>query len=302
MSEIDRIEQALSFCDYDDRDIWVMTGMAIKDELGDAGRDMWEAWSQLSDKYNRKAAESVWRSFRRSGVTIGSLFAAAMEGGWTPTRSRPMSQQERAALDADRQARRNRDEWRAKQDAERAAKKAGWIMKQCKPEAHAYLHSKGFEDDPGPVWWPDNTNNLLVIPMYRLGAIAGCQLVDREGKKTFLSGQRTSHAEHVISSGGVHVWTEGYATGLSVYKSLQKMAVRSTVHITFSASNLVAMAHSGIVIADNDESMVGEKAAKKTGLPYFLPPEVGTDFNDFWRADKMGAAMKIKRFWMEARR
>ena len=38
----------------------------------------------------------------------------------------------------------------------------------------------------------------------------------------------------------------------------------------------------GIVIADNDLSMTGEKAARDTGKPYWMAPTIGQDLNDFW--------------------
>jgi len=36
-------------------------------------------------------------------------------------------------------------------------------------------------------------------------------------------------------------------------------------------------------VADNDESKTGELSAQRIGLPYFMPPKVGQDFNDFHR-------------------
>jgi putative DNA primase/helicase len=39
-----------------------------------------------------------------------------------------------------------------------------------------------------------------------------------------------------------------------------------------------------VVCADNDASGAGERAAKATGLPYTMPPDTGTDFNDMHQA------------------
>lgn len=36
----------------------------------------------------------------------------------------------------------------------------------------------------------------------------------------------------------------------------------------------------GFIVADHDASMTGEKIAQKIGWPYYLPPDVGFDFND----------------------
>src|SRR3989344_9011030 len=80
----DRIRDALQYLDHDDREVWIMAGMAIKDELGEDGFDIWDTWSQRSDAYEGRAARASWRSFRGSGVTIGSVVHEAMAAGWRP--------------------------------------------------------------------------------------------------------------------------------------------------------------------------------------------------------------------------
>ena len=39
------------------------------------------------------------------------------------------------------------------------------------------------------------------------------------------------------------------------------------------------------MIADNDKSGTGEKAAIESGRKFWLPPVVGEDFNDAWQAE-----------------
>ena len=75
-------------------------------------------------------------------------------------------------------------------------------------------------------------------------------------------------------------------TALSVRQVLKQCKVRYTLHVCFSANNMQKIAlrlPKGLVIADNDESQTGEKAAKQIGWPYFMPPKVGHDFNDMHR-------------------
>ena len=163
----------------------------------------------------------------------------------------------------------------------KAAEKARWIISQCKTEQHAYLDSKGFGEEFGLVWLPEEGKNILVIPMTVGGVIAGCQMIDRDGNKKFLYGQRCSGAEFKIGSGGIDIWCEGYATALSIKACLEALRVRYTLHVCFSAGNLKAMAKRGVIVADNDESKTGETAALEAGLKYYLPPTVGTDFNDY---------------------
>ena len=184
----------------------------------------------------------------------------------------------------------------AAQGRAKAARKAAWILSQCEYQKHAYLDSKGFPEETGLVWTKDGAP-LLAIPMRHGRDLAGVQLIDINGSKRFLSGQRCGGVEYVIDAKGTDVWCEGYATGLSIRQCLSAMKIRYKIHICFSAGNLATMATGGIVIADNDASGTGEAAAKQTGLPYFMPP-IG-DFNDYHRElGTFRAGLALKRFFM----
>jgi hypothetical protein len=56
------------------RDDWIRIGMALKAHFGEAGLALWDQWSRRSDFYDRKGLERAWKSFRGSGVGIGSIF------------------------------------------------------------------------------------------------------------------------------------------------------------------------------------------------------------------------------------
>ena len=185
-----------------------------------------------------------------------------------------------------------------------AARKAEAIISQAKIERHAYLDGKGFSDATGLVHYIDEKTNLLVIPMRVGKQLVGCQLIDVDGAKKFLFGQRCAGAEFVIGNQGVDVWVEGYATALSVHACLAALKARCCVHVCFSAGNMGAMAKAsgrGVVIADNDFSLTGERAAKATDLPYFMPETVGHDFNDFHRsAGTFAASQALRRIMQRA--
>lgn len=162
-----------------------------------------------------------------------------------------------------------------------AAERAEWILSQCSLEMHPYLERKGFKNERANVW---SDGNRLVIPMRVGRQIVGCQLIDEAGDKKFLLGQRTGGAAFVIDSRGPNVLCEGYATALSIRAALAALKRRYTLFVCFSAHNMKVIAKtlpSGFVIADNDASKTGEKAAQEIGWPYFMPPTVGHDFNDF---------------------
>lgn len=202
---------------------------------------------------------------------------------------------DQAALNARMEAARKAQAKERAAMQQQAANKAEFIIGKAKQEQHAYLDSKGFKEALGLVWYPDENTNLLVIPMRHNGALAGCQLIDRDGHKRFLKGQRTNDCENVIGTTGADIWCEGYATGLSVWSALRALSVACRVHVCFSAGNLQRMAKSGFVVADNDASATGEKAAIATGLPYWMPAETGWDFNDFYVSrGKFVAGMELR--------
>lgn len=216
---------------------------------------------------------------------------------WTDdTITRP---EDLAALRARMEASRKQHAQERARDAQNAAQKAKAIIKQARIEQHAYLDSKGFREAVGLVWYPDEDTNLLVIPMYVGRDVVGCQLINRDGEKKFLRGQKTNGAEFVLGSYGVEIWCEGYATALSIHTTLKAMKVLCRVHACFSAGNLQRMAKAGYVVADNDASQTGEKAAQATGLPYWMPEQTGQDFNDF-HVDRgtFSAGMELRQ-WLQ---
>jgi putative DNA primase/helicase len=164
-----------------------------------------------------------------------------------------------------------------------AIKTAAWMLKESQIAHHPYLSAKGFPDEQGNVYVKDGVL-LLLIPM-RVGPnLVGVQIIEPEGKKKFLFGQRTSNAEFVWDNKGPHILCEGYATGLSIRAAMKALKKRYTLHVCFSAGNMEKIAAglpAGFVVADNDFSQTGLNTAKKIGWPYFMPPTAGQDFNDF---------------------
>lgn len=188
-------------------------------------------------------------------------------------------------------------------EAAQAAKKAAWILHQCEMKTHPYLVRKGFTDEIGNVW-RNGGQELLIIPMRLAGRLIGCQMIDEEGNKRFLKGQVTKGATFTIDAHGMPIFVEGYATGLSVRAAMRSAKIRYTIHCCFSASNLTNVALQigrGMVVADNDSHKVGECAAQKSKLPYWLSDVVGEDFNDFSsRAGIFNAMMSLKKIVHQA--
>ena len=163
-----------------------------------------------------------------------------------------------------------------------AVKRAAFILSQTVLGKHEYLNAKGFVDSEDMIWGHEG-KKTLVVPMRVDGHLVGCQLIEEDGSKKFLYGQRTSNAELVIDNKGVHILCEGYATGLSIQTALRKMSRRYTIHVCFSAGNMKKVAQGlpdGLIISDNDQSGTGERVAKEIGWKYWMSDVVGEDAND----------------------
>lgn len=85
---------ALKATPADDYNAWVEIGMALKDEYGEAGFDLWDKWSSTSSKYNGREMRSKWHSFQNTGIQIATLFFHANSYGWTSSAA-PQSRAER---------------------------------------------------------------------------------------------------------------------------------------------------------------------------------------------------------------
>ena len=179
-----------------------------------------------------------------------------------------------------------------------AARTADNVLRQARMDHHPYLEFKGFPQERGLV-----LEDVLLVPMrnFSKNTIQGFQSIRwnptiRKYEKKMLSGMRAKMAVFPMGNSDETWFVEGYATGLSVRAALRASGSSARVLVTFSASNLVEVAGrvSGkrYVFADNDESKVGEEAAKETGLPYVMADQVGWDANDLHQKEGLFAVTK----------
>jgi len=296
----ERVSEALQFVSSDDRETWVQMGMAVKSLLGDGGFEIWDAWSRLSDSYKPESAKAVWKSISQyGGITEGTLFHTARMNGWRDNgewhQPTPEETAERKRLAQKKLNEQERKTTSARQDA---ARRARTILSNCELDRHAYMDTKGFSDVLVNVWRRVEKPPLMVVPVYYNDEICGVQLINVDGQKTFLTGQRMDMAYFKIGSGKNIFLCEGYATGLSAKEILSKLKFPYTIYVCFSAGNLKKMAsvyREAFIFADNDESGTGERVANESGCRYWMPPVVGDDVNDYWR--KLGtfkSAMQLK--------
>jgi len=82
----ERTEEARSALAAIDPDVdygeWIQIGMAMRHGLGDRGLEIWDAWSARGRKYKKGEPAERWASFRKSGITLNTLFFMAKGAGW----------------------------------------------------------------------------------------------------------------------------------------------------------------------------------------------------------------------------
>ncbi len=270
------IAEALAFVSPSDRDTWVKMAMAVKDELGENGFELWDGWSRNANNYNQHSARSVWRSVSPGGgITIGTLYAEARQAGWRGQGSSldPIpSPKRKAARDTH-----NQSEERSHQQA---AQQAQTMLDKAYLSPHDYLARKGFPTESGFV-----LDGMLLVPMrnLRTGELLSLQTITASGEKRFLKGGKAGGSAHAL--GSIHEESylcEGLATALSIKAALKILYRNACVVVCFSAANIVKVAQEfdAYVIADHDENGTGQRYAEKTGLPWWMPPDIG-DANDY---------------------
>lgn len=99
-SDPERVRSALPFVDADEYETWLHVGMALHEASGgsDEGFELWDEWSQRSDKYDSDAMTEKWESFSPGGgITLGTLFELAKQAGWVPLHRNGRSEEERTS-------------------------------------------------------------------------------------------------------------------------------------------------------------------------------------------------------------
>ena len=67
-----------------DYDSWVRIGLALKGAIGEAGADLFAAWSAQSAKNDPAVTAKSWAGFRPTSIGAGTIYHLAMERGWKP--------------------------------------------------------------------------------------------------------------------------------------------------------------------------------------------------------------------------
>jgi predicted P-loop ATPase len=80
---------ALSSSRADDYDDWLAVGMALHSVGDDSLLSDWEHWSAQSGKHKPSDCQRKWKSFKKSGISLGTLGDMAKKDGWRSQRREP---------------------------------------------------------------------------------------------------------------------------------------------------------------------------------------------------------------------
>jgi putative DNA primase/helicase len=311
MHTADTIRSALAYIPPHDYETWVRVGMAVKSELGDAGFDLWDEWSQGCESYDERASRTKWHSIRANGgITAGTLVHEAQRHGF---KFNGHSKPEPLTLEQLQERERRRKQAEAEEAAKHASAKdrAAEIWNAATPASndHPYLVRKGRKAHGlrlyrGALVILDMPcDGSLIVPARNVeGVIQSLQFIHsehREGdNKRFLPGGDLKGCYFPVGKlNGVLCVAEGYATGASIYE-----ATGHAVAVAFNAGNIEAVTRGLrnkfpeeklIICADDDYKTQGNPGLTKSreaalavggllAIPGFGPDraEGATDFDD----------------------
>lgn len=222
-----------------------------------------------------------------------------------------------------RQIEQEKEQKRARE--KRASKVASHMVEAAQPSTHPYFARKGFPAEKALVLDAGTIQKLggdylvageraIVMPARLGGVISSLQLIWEDGTKKFLAGGAITGTSHRIAKGSDTWHCEGYATGLTLRTALKGLNRADTVLCCFSASNVAAVARQAggraYIAADHDRPQAqfdglgtGEYWARQTELGFLMPPDVGTDLNDFHMSAGIFAVQRLlTEFLRETRR
>lgn len=272
-AESDRVRAALSVIPADDYKTWVDMAFAVKNGLGEAGFDLWDAWSRSAANYDERAARATWKSAREDGgKTLASLFWLARQHGLDPAAWRgdpagrdvePVNpaRDGRDQAGRDRRRRRAQTDLAARHQATAEQARMLWREAWAADADHPYLSRKGLvaldtlrELDAADLrrlagYAPQSqgerlTGRVLLAPVHIDDVISTLEFIDEAGRKSTLAGGAKAGGYWAVGvlppvpgEPGPILIAEGVATALSAHLATGWFALA-----TLSAGNLPKVA------------------------------------------------------------
>ncbi len=250
---------------------------------------------------DRAASKNAWYVLHPGTYPAGAFGSnkTGISGKWRAGLTATLNPQQRAEIEARRNARAIEQE----RAYSAAADRAGKIIRVARQDAiaHPYCIRKSIR----PFGIFQNTDGALVIPVFdaRSKCLQSLQFIEASGEKRFLSGGRLSFGcvplRHSLESfkraAEVRIGiAEGFATGATLAHVLSDSVAMFSA---FSAGNLLNVATALrehypsaeiTLYADNDANEIGQRYATKAAIAVHgliaIPPTPGADWNDYARA------------------
>jgi len=257
---------------------------------------------RYDDPRDKRGSGNAWYVLHDDGHTAGAYgdWKRGIAGKWSARgAATSMSAEERAALDAQIEADRNRRAEENEKKRARCRERAKmWERLPAALPSHPYLQKKRIK-----ACGTRSYKSCLVVPVRDgEGVLQGLQFIPPEGKKRFLTATAPNGCYFSIGklNGGPLLITEGFATGATLHE-----VTNHAVAVAFNAGNLKAVAENLrkkfpaieiIMAADDDHATDGNPGITKAweaalavngkaAVPVF-PEGRGdkdTDFNDLCR-------------------
>ena len=240
---------------------------------------------------DRSGTLNGWYVLHCDGMPAGQFgsFKLDISEKWSAKDTKTFTPEEKALFAAKmRVMRQQRDEMQAKIQGEcREWCKTIFETAKDANNEHPYLKRKGVQ-----AYGLKLLGVSLMAPVRdSTGQLHGLQFIQPDGSKKFKTGTAKQGNYFAIGrpKDNTLLLAEGYATGASLHE-----ATGHAVAVCFDAGNLKAVAEALrkkypefrlIICADNDESGIGQtkadEAALAVGGVVAMPPEAGTDWNDY---------------------
>ncbi|MBB5501556.1 DUF927 domain-containing protein [Paraburkholderia sp. MM5384-R2] len=319
IDEQQRIEAALAVIPPGiEREQWWRIAAAIKHECGDAGFDIFDAWSRGAECYEATDARDTWKSLRADGgIRIGTLYGIASHYGFEPAaHAGPVVD---AAVLEQRRAQRKAQAVRSEANTLTRQREAAtlaiaiWSAAGPSRDDHPYLVRKGLNATPmlREIDAPrlhallgyrpkqsgeELSGRILIARIERDGQVTSLEMIDVDGRKSALANGVKSGGCWLASAPTGRQQRIAIAEGIGSAQTHQQAYPDDLAVAALSAGNLSKVAQA--MRAAHPEAailLLGEigngadkavEAARAVGGALAVPdfgeerPEGATDIND----------------------
>jgi putative DNA primase/helicase len=293
VANYENVRDALSYISPEtEREEWVKVGTALKNGLNGEGFELFDEWSKSGSSYNAHDTRDTWKSINTSGgITVGTLFYLAKEGGWKPNADAKIeTEAERLERESKAKAFAEKESKTKEEKAAAAVVKVKALIAQATPalENHPYLVKKGVKPESLLEMPADKvktilgyapksdgkplTGRLLIAQVEIDGNLSTAELIDEEGRKSAIAGGIKSCGYWCIRPLPANDdTTQTFVIGEGVATILTANEAFSAVSNEFSAvSVLFQNTPKATPLLDSEQSSVGSVGLSTDSTYFFI--------------------------------